>query len=478
MSEPNRVLITGCSWVVTQNTTSDTDHPINRAIDKLYRHSYPPALHNWSGRSRVSKTPRIESGELKPIIEAVLEWSMIQLDSQDDHLQPSNGSTLHEESSTQLLLDSSARLSQGVQGATIPNLNVPSSAEFEQADTRNPLILWLHGEDEQEITSIAHHVAQSLQDDKRLTGAYFFNLPDTSPLQHSLSDQREHENSWIATLAYQMAVNIPQTSEAVAQVINREPGIFDLQAKEQIKKLIVNPLLETGPAASTTEGQPEDILRLVENITSPANAVSNRASSSSVPSAAGVIVLNGIHHARPNDEAQLSIIHNITMALKTLHLAANPPRFPQKILLTTCTKNSSISEHLSTRLRKPYVQEVSWHLRILPPPSTTPKDADGDAYASSSDESGYLDYFKDQLENVQLSPGTRRQLERGMMIFARNLAKAVFRFRLQFNRFQLPIDINSHHRDTASYRIVSRLVKPYTVRVSTKLAFVKPFTIE
>ncbi|KAF9041521.1 hypothetical protein BJ165DRAFT_1613032 [Panaeolus papilionaceus] len=406
MSEPSRILITGCEWIVSQNTSSDTDHPIERAIDKLYRRSYPPALHNWSGRTHDSQIPRAESGELNPVIEAILEWSLIRLESQNDHLQ------------------SSYRLG----GVTIPNLNVPLSAEFEQADTGRPLILWLHGDDEQEVTYIAHHVAQILQDDKRLTGAYFFNLPDTLPLQHPLSDQREHQNSWIATLAYQMAMDIPQTREAVAQAVNREPGVFDLQAKEQIKKLIVNPLLEARPAASATGGQPDSILGLVENITTPANVNPNHASSSSVPSTAGVIVLNGIHHARSTDEEQVSIIHNITMALKTLHLAANTPCLPQKVLITTCTKNPSTSEHLSTRLRKPYVKEVSWHLRIPSSPSAIVKAAGGDGHTSSSGAPAapgpYLDYLKDRVDN--LSPERRRKLERGVMMVARNLSKVVF----------------------------------------------------
>jgi hypothetical protein len=102
-------------------------------------------------------------------------------------------------------------------------------------DDQNAVILWLYGPAGAGKTAIAHNIAQRCDLEKLLLAGFFFSRSDPT---------RNTAKSLIATIAYQISINIPGTGEKIFCAIQRDPLILTQSLKAQVAALIVEPLRE------------------------------------------------------------------------------------------------------------------------------------------------------------------------------------------------------------------------------------------
>ncbi|KDR79938.1 hypothetical protein GALMADRAFT_1170378 [Galerina marginata CBS 339.88] len=100
-------------------------------------------------------------------------------------------------------------------------------------ETRNALIMWLHGPAGSGKSAIAQTIAEWAFQEKLLLTSYFFSRFDST---------RNHERSLIATIAYQVTTNLPSARECILAAIDADPLIFTRSLQTQTHSLIVKPL--------------------------------------------------------------------------------------------------------------------------------------------------------------------------------------------------------------------------------------------
>ena len=101
-------------------------------------------------------------------------------------------------------------------------------------DDQNAVILWMYGPAGAGKTAIAHDIAHRCDLEKLLLASFF-----------SRSDRRRsNAKSLIATIAYQIAINIPGTREKIVATIEQDPLILTRSLEAQVTALIVEPLRE------------------------------------------------------------------------------------------------------------------------------------------------------------------------------------------------------------------------------------------
>ncbi|KAF8187512.1 hypothetical protein BJ912DRAFT_424557 [Pholiota molesta] len=100
------------------------------------------------------------------------------------------------------------------------------------------LVFWMYGSAGVGKSAIAQAIASLCYDaePRRLAGAFF--LSRSAPVESGRGDEKR----LVSTLAYQMAINIPDLERHIATAIARNGLIFDLDLEVQIKELILNPL--------------------------------------------------------------------------------------------------------------------------------------------------------------------------------------------------------------------------------------------
>ena len=101
-------------------------------------------------------------------------------------------------------------------------------------DDLNAVILWLYRPAGGGKSAIAHDIAQRCELEKLLL-ASFFSRSDPA---------RSNAKSLIATIAYQIAINIPGTREKIVATIERDPLILTRSLEAQVAALVVEPLHE------------------------------------------------------------------------------------------------------------------------------------------------------------------------------------------------------------------------------------------
>lgn len=104
------------------------------------------------------------------------------------------------------------------------------------AETKDFVIMWLHGPAGSGKSAIAQTIAERLFDLKMLLASYFFARLDST---------RNHPRSLIATIAYQIATDRflpPTVRERISAAIDLDPLVFTQSLESQIKLLIVEPL--------------------------------------------------------------------------------------------------------------------------------------------------------------------------------------------------------------------------------------------
>jgi hypothetical protein len=100
------------------------------------------------------------------------------------------------------------------------------------------LVLWMYGSAGVGKSAIAQAIAALCfnSEPRRLAGAFF--LSRTAPAESGRGDEKR----LVATLAYQMAMNIPNLELYIANAIAMNRVVFDLDLETQIRELIINPL--------------------------------------------------------------------------------------------------------------------------------------------------------------------------------------------------------------------------------------------
>jgi hypothetical protein len=102
-------------------------------------------------------------------------------------------------------------------------------------DDQNAAVLWLYGPAGAGKSAIAHDIARRCDLQKLLLASFFFSRSDPT---------RSTAKSLIATIAYQMAVNIPGMREKIVGIIEQDPLILTRSLEAQVVALIVEPLRE------------------------------------------------------------------------------------------------------------------------------------------------------------------------------------------------------------------------------------------
>jgi len=82
-------------------------------------------------------------------------------------------------------------------------------------------------------SAIAQTIAEMCEEEMILLASFFFSRNDPS---------RSNVNPFIATIAYQITLNLPHVREAIPGAIERDPLIFTKSLAVQFKSLIVAPL--------------------------------------------------------------------------------------------------------------------------------------------------------------------------------------------------------------------------------------------
>jgi hypothetical protein len=94
-------------------------------------------------------------------------------------------------------------------------------------------IMWVYGPAGAGKSAIAQTIAEMCEDEMILLASFFFSRNDPS---------RSTAKPLIATIAYQITLNLPQVREAILGAIEHDPLIFSKSLAIQVKSLIVAPL--------------------------------------------------------------------------------------------------------------------------------------------------------------------------------------------------------------------------------------------
>ena len=101
------------------------------------------------------------------------------------------------------------------------------------SDNRNAVVLWFYGPAGTGKTAIAHNIAEHCDLQNLLLASFFFSRSDPT---------RSNTKSLIATISYQIAINIPGTREKIVAAIERDPLVLNRSLEAQVSALVVYPL--------------------------------------------------------------------------------------------------------------------------------------------------------------------------------------------------------------------------------------------
>jgi Cdc6-like AAA superfamily ATPase len=114
--------------------------------------------------------------------------------------------------------------------------DISSSSEDEDisssSDNNSSPILWLHGPAGAGKSAIAQTLCQKLEEEGRLGASFFFKREHPS---------RGHAKRLFATIAYQLALVVPDLNRHISQSVETNPSLVDKSLSTQLRKLIVEP---------------------------------------------------------------------------------------------------------------------------------------------------------------------------------------------------------------------------------------------
>jgi len=103
------------------------------------------------------------------------------------------------------------------------------------ADDQDAVILWMYGPAGAGKSAIAHDIAHRCDLKKLLLASFFFSRSNLA---------RRNAKVLIATISYQIAINIPGTREKIVATIEKDPLVLTRSLAAQVTALIVEPLRE------------------------------------------------------------------------------------------------------------------------------------------------------------------------------------------------------------------------------------------
>jgi nucleoside-triphosphatase THEP1 len=121
-----------------------------------------------------------------------------------------------------------------------------------ECEAQDDFILWLFGAAGAGKSAIAKKIAELAAKRGLLIGSFFFSR--TSPTRNT-------EDRLISTLAYQMALSIPDTRSHIEDAINRDPAVFKRNIETQIEALLIQPFRSV-----STETVPSPKLIIIDGL--------------------------------------------------------------------------------------------------------------------------------------------------------------------------------------------------------------------
>lgn len=106
--------------------------------------------------------------------------------------------------------------------------------EGQGPDDNHP-VTWLSGGAGAGKSAVAQSLAERCQALGYIVASFFFFRPD---------DSRNHADSLIPTIAYQIARGYPAIQASIEAVVQQDPNIFNQDLRQQIVSLIIRPFLE------------------------------------------------------------------------------------------------------------------------------------------------------------------------------------------------------------------------------------------
>ena len=118
-----------------------------------------------------------------------------------------------------------------------PNTRIAVLKEIMQwikwGEDLDAFIMWVYGPAGSGKSAIAQTIAEMCEDEMILLASFFFSRNDPS---------RSTVKPLIATITYQITLNLPQVRDAILQVIEHDPLIFSKSLAVQVQSLIIAPL--------------------------------------------------------------------------------------------------------------------------------------------------------------------------------------------------------------------------------------------
>jgi hypothetical protein len=105
--------------------------------------------------------------------------------------------------------------------------------EWVSGKDREAVILWFYGPSGTGKSTIARKIAELCNLNKLLLASFFFSRSDPS---------RNNPKSLIATIAYQIAINLPETQRKIVAAIERDPLVLTRSLEAQVTALVIDPL--------------------------------------------------------------------------------------------------------------------------------------------------------------------------------------------------------------------------------------------
>ena len=106
-------------------------------------------------------------------------------------------------------------------------------------------MLWLYGPTGSGKSAIAQSIAQYCHERGFLVASFFFSKGQAG---------RNSEKHFMATIAYQIALSIPDTRRYISQAVENDPSVFSASLETQLQTLIVNPLSQACAALGDKNG--------------------------------------------------------------------------------------------------------------------------------------------------------------------------------------------------------------------------------
>ncbi|PPR05796.1 hypothetical protein CVT26_010146 [Gymnopilus dilepis] len=119
--------------------------------------------------------------------------------------------------------------------------------EWVQANNGNDYpFLWMYGPAGSGKSSIAQSIAEVCAETGQLAASFFFART---------AFERNNASRLVATIAYQLTISIPSTTDQISEALLQDPAIFSRSLQAQAEALIVLPILNL--AKGTDEGHAE-----------------------------------------------------------------------------------------------------------------------------------------------------------------------------------------------------------------------------